>query len=30
VREAGTLLIDGGAAVEVLLFDLRPHELPRR
>ena len=30
VREAGTLLFDGGAAAEVLLFDLRPHELPRR
>jgi redox-sensitive bicupin YhaK (pirin superfamily) len=30
VREAGTLVFDGGAAAEVLLFDLRPHELPRR
>ncbi len=30
VREAGTLLFADGEAAEVLLFDLRPHELPRR
>jgi len=30
VRDAGTLRFEGGDAAEVLLFDLRPHELPRR
>ena len=29
IREAGTLHFDGGADAEVLLFDLRPQELPR-
>jgi redox-sensitive bicupin YhaK (pirin superfamily) len=30
VRDAGTLLFADGEAAEVLLFDLRSHELPRR
>ena len=29
IREAGALRFDGGAEAEVLLFDLRPQELPR-
>jgi redox-sensitive bicupin YhaK (pirin superfamily) len=30
VRNAGTLVFEGGADAEVLLFDLRPAELPMR
>lgn len=30
VRDAGTLAFEGGEAAEVLVFDLRPNELPRR
>lgn len=30
VRDAGTLIFDGGIDAEVLLFDLRPRELPGR
>ncbi|MBI5108500.1 MAG: pirin family protein [Rhodocyclales bacterium] len=30
IREAGTLSFDGGQDAEVLLFDLRPRELPGR
>ena len=30
VRDAGTLTFDGGQDAEVLLFDLRPRELPER
>ncbi|MBI3095586.1 MAG: pirin family protein [Rhodocyclales bacterium] len=30
VREAGLLVFDGGADAEVLVFDLRPNELPGR
>jgi len=30
IREAGTLVFDGGKDAEVLLFDLRPNELPMR
>ena len=30
VRDAGTLAFEGGADAEVLLFDLRPNELPGR
>ena len=29
IREAGALRFDGGTDAEVLLFDLRPQELPR-
>jgi len=30
VRDAGTMVFAGGKKAEVLLFDLRPNELPRR
>jgi redox-sensitive bicupin YhaK (pirin superfamily) len=30
IRDAGTLVFDGGNDAEVLLFDLRPRELPGR
>lgn len=30
VRDAGTLVFEGGEAAEVLVFDLRPQELPGR